>query len=67
MPKATYKIIRFHFNDDLDNNVIKRGLTLDEAQSWCSDPETSSSTCVEPKGVNYTKMHGKWFDGYEEE
>lgn len=47
---ATYRITRFVF--DGDNKVIKRGLTLDEAQAWCQREDT----------------HGEgWFDGYTEE
>jgi hypothetical protein len=47
---TTYKIIRFRFKSA--KRVIKRGLTLDEAQEHCKDPST--------------RGYG-WFDGYEEE
>ena len=47
---ATYKIIRFRFEGS--NRVIKRGLTLEEAQAHCQREDT----------------HGEgWFDGYDEE
>ena len=46
----TYKIIRFSFKGN--NRVIKRGLTLEQAQAHCNDPKT------EGEG---------WFDGYEKE
>lgn len=46
----TYKIIRFRFNGN--NRVIRKGLTLEEAQAWCRREDT----------------HGEgWFDGYDEE
>ncbi len=46
----TYEIVRFHFQGD--NEVIKTGLTLEEAQEWCQREDT----------------HGDgWFDGYREE
>lgn len=38
VPAATYKIIRFHQDDD--NEVIATGLTLEEAQTHCKDPST---------------------------
>ena len=47
----TYKIIRFSFKTN-NRRVIKRGLTLEEAQAHCKDPATSGDG---------------WFDGYESE
>ena len=48
--KIMYKIIRM--KREGKSKVIKRGLTLDEAQAHCSLEST----------------HGEgWFDGYEEE
>lgn len=60
-----YRIRRFFHSR---TNVLvdgKTGLTLAEAQSHCSDPETSSSTCTESAGKELTKLYGPWFDGYE--
>lgn len=55
----SYRIVRNRF--DGENRVIRRGLTLAEAQAHCKDPETSSrSTTTDPEP-------GQWFDGYEEE
>ena len=46
----TYKIVRMRFEGR--SRVIKRGLTLEEAQAHCGREDT----------------HGPgWFDGYEEE
>jgi hypothetical protein len=61
----SYKIVRNYFNSR--PRVIKRGLTLAQAQKHCSDPETSSSTCKSASKRRYTQLHGKWFDGYDEE
>ena len=55
---TTYKIMRYGF--DLEPEVQRTGLTLEEAQEHCSDPETSSTTATDPEP-------GQWFDGYEEE
>ena len=66
-----YKIIRFFKHDDnsISQRVIKRNLTLEEAQRHCQDPETSSSTCSEASikrektACKYKSMR-EWFDGY---
>jgi hypothetical protein len=64
----TYKIVRFYRdNDDLNKSVVARGLTLEQAQDHCNDPETSSTTCTSAKGMARTAAHGAWFDGYEQE
>jgi|TARA_Y100000034_G_scaffold14662_1_gene15390 hypothetical protein len=47
----SYKIIRFRFEGK--NRVIKRGLTLEEAQEHCRRDDT--------------RKEGLWFDGYDEE
>lgn len=66
MSDTTYKIIRFH-RDEERRVVMYRGLSLEEAQEHCKDPETSSSTCTDVDCLVYTELHGPWFDGYEEE
>lgn len=60
----TYSIVRMYFRDDLSNVTVKTGLTLEEAQEHCGDPETSSSTCSDS---SHADIFGPWFDGYEEE
>jgi hypothetical protein len=48
--EKTYKIVRHRFNDN--NEVVRTGLTLEEAQEHCNDEST----------------HGDgWFDGYTKE
>lgn len=59
-----YRIIRFYFDDNIPSRTIKRGLTLEEAQAHCNDPETSSSTCTNKAGRARTNRIGAWFDGY---
>ena len=64
-----YNIVRMYQKDTSRQRyerVIKSGLTLEQAQSWCRDPETSSSTCTEQSGCDRTALRGPWFDGYEE-
>ena len=43
----TYDIVRFRLNGK--QRIIRRGLTLDQAQAHCNDPKTSGED---------------WFDGY---
>ena len=58
-----YKIIRFYYGKS--PRIIKRGLTLEQAQTHCQDKETSSSTCTLYEGIKRTQTLGKWFDGYD--
>jgi hypothetical protein len=62
----TYKIVRLFFNSNA-RRVIRRRLTLSEAQRHCQDPETSSSTCTKSAGKRRTKLRGRWFDSYTKE
>ena len=61
-----YQIIRMYRDHPGQRRVIKRDLTLDEAQEHCQDPETSSSTCQQSCNKSRTTANGPWFDGYEE-
>lgn len=63
----TYKIVRYFFNRPGEAEVIAEGLTLEEAQAHCRDPETSSKTATGQEGRSRTERVGPWFDGYEEE
>lgn len=65
MPR--YKIIRMYFDEKIENQTIKRHMTLEEAQAWCRNPETSSSTATSRQAVRLTERAGPWFEGYEEE
>ncbi len=61
-----YKVVRMHKNGQ-STKTIAKGLSLSAAQSHCHHPETSSSSCKGANGKRYTKHHGEWFDGYNEE
>ena len=61
-----YAIVRHYQNRDIRRRTIATRLTLEEAQAWCRDPETSSSTCTKPAGKARTRKLGPWFDGYTE-
>ena len=69
-----YKIVRFYSKPDprdpyghllTKRRTITAGLTLEEAQRHCSDPQTSSRTAT---GAARRPGRGgwNWFDGYDE-
>lgn len=62
-----YRIMRYFQRDGIGPHLISYGLSLEEAQAHCNNPETSSSTCTHEMGVKRTELWGPWFDGYEEE
>jgi hypothetical protein len=62
----TYCIVRF-YQQGHPRQIIAEGLTLEEAQEHCNDPETSSRTCTSAEGLAHTAEYGAWFDGYTEE
>lgn len=65
-----YKVIKF-FQNDRKAQVIRRGLTLEQAQAICNDDETSSKTKrdlqspVKQRNLDAKQAH--WFYGYERE
>lgn len=61
LPEHTYMIMRFCFDDSdpAHRSVVKRGLSLAEAQAHCQNPNTRY---VDPETNNVI-----WFDGYQEE
>lgn len=63
--EETYSLIRFY--QDGDREVIATGLSLDEAQQVCRDPESASSTCTDAEGTARTAEKGAWFVGYNTE
>jgi hypothetical protein len=64
----TYKIVRRFFDsENFPSKTVKRGLTLEEAQEHCRNPETSSRTATRSAARKRTKRCGMWFDSYEEE
>lgn len=62
-----YSIVRFYQASTRERDVVRTGLTLEEAQEHCADPETSSSTCEGEDGLARTAAEGQWFDGYTSE
>ena len=62
-----YRVVRMYFSDEHPTRVLARGKTLEQAQHWCNDPDTSSSTATSEAGKAHTDKYGAWYDGYEEE
>jgi len=63
----TYKVVRKYQNDNCATETVATGLTREEAQYMCSDPETSSSTCTTPEAKRRTAQYGPWFCGFDTE
>jgi antibiotic biosynthesis monooxygenase (ABM) superfamily enzyme len=63
---TTYRTVLLRFDGDPIYTgwpgVLKRGLSLEQAQAICRDPETSSSTASAKH-----RYGDKWFVGYEED
>lgn len=64
---TTYRIVRKYQNDNEPEVEVETGLTLQQAQAYCKDPETSSTTCTSVEGKEHTRVFGPWFDSYSEE
>jgi hypothetical protein len=61
---TTYKIVRNYLHHPSRTLPTLRGLTLEEAQTHCKDPETSSRTATSAAARRRTRLYGPWFDGY---
>lgn len=64
---GTYKIVRCYLRGCNRPRTIKRGLTLEQAQQHCRNPETSSRTATSTAARRRTQARGPWFDGYEDD
>lgn len=58
-----YKVVRRYGRGG--KRTIVTGLTLEEAQAHCRNPETSWRTCKKWTNRARTRDIGPWFDGYE--
>lgn len=63
----TYKIVRMFRDNNKRRRIIETGLSLEDAQTHCRNPETSSSTATSAEAKRRTRKYGPWFDGYEKE
>ena len=64
---GTYKIVRIYMVAGNRPRTIKRGLTLEQAQAHCRNPETSSRTATSAAARRRTQARGSWFDAYEDD
>lgn len=62
----TYRIIRIYKDVD-KTEIVKTGLTEEEAKAHCSDKRTSSSGCEDEEGKARTAQFGEWMDCFEDE
>lgn len=67
-----YKIVRSFLgpvrngSHQSTHRTITTGLSLEEAQAHCRDPESSWKTATSATARRRTRDRGPWFDGYEE-
>ena len=59
-----YYILRV-FKGDKPSRKVRKGLTLEEAQTHCSDPESHSDTCTTAAGKRRTRLYGGWMDCFD--
>lgn len=59
---SKYKIIRYYFRGG--KRTLNTGLTLEQAQAHCQNPESSSETAKGYRARKRTEQLGPWFDGY---
>ena len=64
---ATYKIVRFYSDPKFEKEIVRTGLSLEEAQAHCNDPETSYLTATSSEAEYLTALRGPWFDGFTSE
>jgi len=64
-PRDRFDIVRQYQDPNKRSRIVLRGLTLQEAQAHCADPETSSRTCTTSKAKAITRRNGRWFDAYQ--
>lgn len=61
-----YKVVLYKQSGG--KRTVQAGLTLEQAQKICNDPETSSQTCTKAAGKARTRRLGcEWFYGYTKE
>jgi hypothetical protein len=65
--EPTYTVWCYFQDPATPKRSIDTGLTLEQAQAICQDPDTSSSTTTTREGKARTERYGSWFYGYTEE
>ena len=65
--------IKKFFEDGSFPRIVQKGLSLEEAQKYCADKQSSSMTADKPRGCagnqkqieRWHKKQKHWFYGYE--
>lgn len=72
MIEKLYKIVR-QYENNRPRRVMRKNLTLRQAQEYCEDPETSSMTAKracngnEDRIERWHQAQKHWFDGFVEQ
>lgn len=64
--EPTYKIVRKYFRGH-PSETLYTGQTLEVVREHCNDPDTTSSSCTTPEGMQRTREMGPWMDVYYKE
>jgi hypothetical protein len=62
----SYQVVRRYEREGMPERVMKRGVSLEEAEAYCAGPEANSSTCTEPGLMALTRQFGPWAETYSE-
>ena len=62
----SYSIVRMH-RDDRPDRIMRRGLTLEQAQAHCRREDTHCQEQITDPQTGETRKETIWFDGYQKD
>lgn len=59
--------VRCYFKDDhTPSRIVETGLSREQAEAICQDPDNNSKTTTTSEGKAVTRKYGEWFFGFTE-